>query len=143
MSGYDYLRPGLNNVGSYSVSGMPYVTGALNAPARSGTPLEIVFPFVTQTIKIHNNDASNGLRVGFSANGVKGTNHWLIEPHVPSGKTTDYTEFKIRTDRIFLLSDNASVACTGSYVLAELTGIKLDYNLAANYSASVGYVGVG
>lgn len=136
-SGYSVLKAGLHNVGNYTISGVPYVTASLSAPAKnSGQVLEIVFPSVTQMIKIHNNDGTHGLRVGFSANGVSGSNYWLIEPHVSSGKNNDYVEMRVRTDRIFLLS-NDNIACTGSYVLAELTGITLDYNLASRYSGSV------
>lgn len=131
----DYLKSGLFNTGNYIISGIPYVTGSVIAPGTASEPVEIVFPSVTQAIKIHNNDSTNGLRIGFSANGVKGTNHWLIEPHDPSGKNTDYTELRVRTDRIFILSNTAQ-NCSGSYIFAELTGIKVNYNIAATYSGS-------
>lgn len=134
----DYLKAGLHNVGSFQVSGIPYVTGTLSVPANTSAPLEIVFPSVTQKIVIHNNYSSDKpIRLGFSANGVKGTNYWLIEAHQTNGKSNDRIEMRVKTDRIFLLSDDASVV-TSIYVAAELTGIQLGYNLAAQYSGSNG-----
>lgn len=129
-------KAGLNNVGNYQVSGIPYVTGGFTIPSGSSQPLEIIFPSVTQRIHIHNNDTTHGVRVGFSANGVKGTNYWLIEPHTTSGKNNDYMELRVKTDRIFLISNSNSNTTTGSFIAAELSGIKLDFNLAEAYSGS-------
>lgn len=133
---------GLHNVGNYQVSGIPYITGALSVPTSSNTPLEIVFPSVTQRIHIHNNDTGEGVRVGFSANGVKGSNYWLVEPHTTSGKNNDYIELRVKTDRIFLISNGAAIT-SKVFVAAELTGIQLNYNLAATYSGSNGNSGIG
>jgi hypothetical protein len=139
MSGYNTLNAGLHNVGNYTISGIPYVTASMSAPSASAgaVPLELIFPSVTQMIKVHNNDSNYGLRVGFSANGVKGSNYWLVEPHTNSGKNNDYVELRVRTDRIFLLSHDATNVCSGSYVAAELTGIS-GYKLTDSYSGSAG-----
>lgn len=136
MSEFSY-KAGLNHVGSYQVSGIPYVTGGLAVPANTAAPLELIFPSVTQRIHIHNNDASHGLRVAFSASGSKGSNYWLVEAHTNNGKNNDYIELQVKTDRIFLLS-NTTTAVSGAYIGAELTGIKLNYNLVAQYSGSSG-----
>lgn len=131
-------KAGLNHVGAYQVSGIPYVTGALNIPtASSNTPLEITFPAITQRIHIHNNDASEGVKIGFSANGVKGTNYWLVEPHATNGKNTDYIELKVKTNKIFLISTGAAISGK-VFVAAELTGINVGFDLAASYSGSNG-----
>lgn len=130
-------KAGLGNVGNYQVSGIPYVTGALSVPASSNAPLEIVFPSVTQKIHVHNNDTGEGVRIGFSANGVKGSNYWLVEPHAATGKNNDYIELRVKTDRIFLISNGAAIT-SKVFVSAELTGITLNYNLAAQYSGSNG-----
>ena len=45
---------GLQNVGSYQVSGIPYVTSSIAAPASSGNPSEVSFPDVTQRIVVSN-----------------------------------------------------------------------------------------
>jgi hypothetical protein len=137
MSEFQY-KAGLHNVGSYQISGIPYVTASLTAPANTNTPLEIVFPSVTQKIFVHNNQANDKpIRIGFSSNGVKGKNYYLIEAHQANGKSNDRIELRVKTDRIYILSDD-STSVTDIFVAAELTGIKLDYNLASVYSGSAG-----
>lgn len=139
MGDFQY-KAGLGNVGSYQVSGIPYVTGALTVPSSASAPLEIVFPSITQRIHIHNNDPTNPIRVGFSAAGVSGSNarnYWLVENQSTTTKLNDYIELRVKTDRIYL-SSNAGVAVTNVFVAAELTGIILDFNLAQKYSGSVG-----
>jgi hypothetical protein len=130
------LRAGLHNVGSYQVSGIPFVTGVLAIPANTNTPLEIVFPSITQKIRIHNHDTSKDLRVGFSANGVKNSNYWIVDHEASNGKGLPYAEFRVKTDKIYLISNDAS-AVTGAIIFAELTGIT-GYTLAASYSGSAG-----
>lgn len=131
------LRAGLHNVGSYQVSGIPFVSGGLTAPSSSAIPLVVQFPSVTQKIIIHNNDTSRGLKVGFSANGVKNTNHWYLEPHSTNGKSNDRVELRVKTDKIFLLGNDASYTTTPIYIAAELTGIT-GYDLSTAYSGAVG-----
>lgn len=138
MAEFQY-KAGLNHVGSYQVSGIPYITGTLTVPAVSGTPLEITFPSVTQRIQIHNNFGSDHpIRVGFSANGVKGTNYWLVEAHQANGKSNDRLELRVKTDKIYLLSNDSTIVTNSVFVLAELTGIQPAFNLAAAYSGSAG-----
>ena len=135
MAEFQY-KAGLHNVGSYQVSGIPYATASVTAPTSSAAPLEIVFPSVTQVIRIHNHDASNTLRVGFSANGVKNGNYWIVDNEDAAAKKNPYLEMRVKTDRIYLLGLTAAVSPV--YIMAELTGIDLDYNLAATYSGSNG-----
>jgi len=137
MAEFQY-KAGLNNVGNYQVSGIPYVTGTLTVPAVSGTPLEITFPSVTQRIQVHNNFGSDHpIRVGFSANGVKGTNYWLVEAHQANGKSNDRLELRVKTDKIYLLSNDSTIVTGSVFVLAELTGIA-GYKLTETYSGSAG-----
>lgn len=136
MSEFQY-KAGLSHVGSYQISGVPYVTASLAVPGTSGTPLEIVFPSVTQMIRIHNHATTDALRVGFSANGVKGSNYWLVDAEDSNGKGNPYCELRVKTDRIYLLSNSTS-ALTGAYISAELTAIQINFNLAAAYSGSNG-----
>ncbi len=61
---------GLNNVGSFQVSGIPFVTGGVDAT----TATKISFPYVTRWIQVVN--TGDGMaRVGFSENGVKGSKY--------------------------------------------------------------------
>lgn len=134
MSGYSVLHPGVNNVGNYTISGIPFVTGTLSVNASSGAPLEITFPSVTQRIHILNADTSKTLRIGFSAAGVSGTNHFLVQ----SSQTghSNKLDLRVRTTKIYLLG-NTDAITSNIYVSAELTGIT-GYDLAAAYSGNLG-----
>lgn len=139
IKGFEYAAPGIGNVGSYLISGIPFVTGALTAPSgNTAEPLEITFPSVTQRIHIHNNNSSYKLKVGFSANGVKNNNHWIVEEHATNGKTADRLEMRVKTNKIYLISADATHNLTDVYILAELTGIQPGFDLAASYSGSTG-----
>jgi len=138
MAEFQY-KPGLHNVGNYQVSGIPYVTGNLSVPANTQTPTILTFPSVTQRIHVHNNDSTNGLRIGFSSLGVSGSSankYWLVEPHTSNGKNNDYIELRVKTDKLFLLS-NTTTDVSGVYIAAELTGIT-GYSLTSEYSGSAG-----
>ena len=136
MSEFQY-KAGLHNVGSYQVSGIPYVSGGISAPSSSATPISITFPSVTQRIWIHNGDTSKKLRVGFSSNGVKNSNYFIVDGDT-SNNTSQVQEFRIRTDKIFLLGHDAAANTTNVSIMAELTGIQLDYSLVSIYSGSAG-----
>jgi hypothetical protein len=132
------LQAGISNVGSYQVSGIPFLSGNLTAPSSSATPVAIQFPSVTQKIIIHNNCSSDyPLRIGFSANGVKGTNYWLVEAHGNNGKSNDRIELRVKATKLYMLGHDASHNTTGIYVAAELTGIQ-GYDLASALSGSAG-----
>jgi len=132
--GFEYAKPGVGNVGSYQISGVPWVSGAITAPALGSASLEITFPTVTQKIKILNTNTSVGLRVGFSALGVTGSNHYLVQP--TAAGNTNTVDLRVKTDKIFLLSNGAALT-SNVYLEAELTGIEFN-GLAATYSGSAG-----
>ena len=129
---YVNLRPGLNNVGNYQVSGIPFVSGNLVSPSSSAgaTPLEIVFPSVTQRIIFQNHGGSH-VRIGFSANGLKTTNNFYLVD--PSGSV----ELRVRTNKLYLLSNSPAANVVSGTLSAELTGIT-GYDLATAYSGSTG-----
>ena len=72
MSTYNY-KPGLGAVGSFQVSGVPYVTGALNCRAGN-PPIRISFPQVTRWVSVQNGDSGGEggapMKVAFSENGL-------------------------------------------------------------------------
>lgn len=65
---YWKLKPGLNSVGSYQVSGMPFASGSIAASSAT----QVRFPSVTKWIQIINK-TENPLTVGFSRAGANGT----------------------------------------------------------------------
>ncbi len=64
----NYPSPGPNDVGSYLISGIPWVTGS-TVPAA--TIVHYTFPCVTRTFVVRNTAAAGTtLAVGFTANGL-------------------------------------------------------------------------
>ena len=122
-------RPGIGNAASYQVSGIPWVSSSLAVPASGSTTLEISFPQVTKSIIVKN--ASTGsvqMRVGFSDNGVKGTNFFLL-----SAGESFAADLKVI--RVYLMSNNGTVL--NASVVAGLTNIPAT-ELVNNWSGSAG-----
>jgi hypothetical protein len=86
---------GFGHVPAYQSSGLPWMTGSL---AVDTTPRKISFPKVTKWIKVR---ARDQVRIGFTFNGVTGSNYYTI----PSG-TVD--TFDIRTCEVYFLAPTAT-----------------------------------
>lgn len=135
MAVFEKYTVGLGHVGSYQVSGRPYLTSSIEVYESTAEPVEISFESVSKTVTITNTlpttDTNVPMRFGFSAHGVKGTenNNYLI---LNNGESFE-GDFKVT--KVFLLSDSA-VGCSGS-IGASLTGIDKKH-LATNWSGSVG-----
>ena len=75
---------GIGNVGSYQVAGRPFVSGGINATTAYGghshhyEGYRLDFPYVTRWVYIINHDTEHDCKVGFSENGLKGTNFFRI-----------------------------------------------------------------
>ena len=125
MTTYNY-KPGLGNAASYEVSGIPYVTGGLN-PA--GGEIALSFPRVTRWVVVSNTDATaaNTVKIGFSSNGVGGSNYYLLS----GSQTTPRLEVKVTELYLNGASTNVSV-------MAGLTSIETlnDNNLSISPSGS-------
>lgn len=123
-------QTGLGSVGSYQISGIPWVTSSIAAPSSGSAPLEIAFPYITKSIIVKNIDSSGTkLRVGFSVNGIKNTGNYFI-----LSKDESFA-CDLRVAKLYLLSDGASAV--SSSIICGLTGI-LPSNLESNWSGSVG-----
>ena len=121
---------GLNNVGSYQVSGIPYLSGAIDA--RTGASL--TFPSVTRWIQI-SNSGSAVLQYGYSANGAAGSNVGIVFPN----STTPRMEVKVT--ELYLQGG----VDQGAYVAAGLTNLatsRVD-NISPDGTNWSGSVGVG
>lgn len=132
---------GLNNVGSYQVSGMPYATGSLIAPASGSLPLKIEFPYVTQWVSIVNTNSKH-LRVGFSENGVKNGNFNYFLVHEDNHPT--FNMYNLKLTELYLLSDTGQSIANVS-VVAGLTNLPVSRinNIGLSGSNWSGSIGVG
>ena len=122
---------GLHNVGSFQVSSIPYASSSI-AVTSTTVPVEVSFERVSKFVIVKNTSDAMGadapLKLGFSANGVKGDNYILL-----------YNEEEYQADykvsRLYLLA-SSGVQSTAS-VSAGLTGIPAS-SLRDNWSGSSG-----
>jgi hypothetical protein len=120
---------GLQNVGSYQVSGQPFLSSSITVPANSAEPLEIKFDQVTKFVIIRNEtDSADAIRVGFSSGVLAGTNY--VRLAVSESLSADY-----KVTSVFLRSDTA--AQQSASIVAGLTNIPSG-RLSANWSGSNG-----
>lgn len=103
-------RSGPSNVAEYQASGLPWATSS------NVTDLvwRVDFPYVTNGISIQ--AVSGTVRLGFTENGVNGTNYILL------GSGNDYPTFDLRCKTIFVRSHTASTGTVS--ILAGLTQIQ-------------------
>jgi len=120
---------GLQNVGSYQVSGQPFLSSSITVPANSAEPLEIKFDQVTKFVIIRNEtDSAGDIRVGFSSNGLKNEN--FVRLAVSESLSADY-----KVTSVFLRSGDSSEQSAS--IVAGLTNIPSS-RLSANWSGSNG-----
>jgi hypothetical protein len=122
---------GLNNVGSYQVSGIPYLSGAIDASSGGAS---LTFPYVTRWITITNSGSAD-LLYGYSENGAAGSNVGIVLPN----STTPRLEVKVT--ELYMEGGTSG----GVYVAAGLTNLPTDRvdNIAPSGSNWSGSVGVG
>jgi len=136
---FNYPNSGQSNVAEYMASGLPWVTSS-NVTTAS---YEVRFPMVTSNITIRNNELdgplSASLRVGYSANGVSGSNYFLLAPQ-------SILSTNVRVKSLFLRSTSGSLAFSvhagltmiDSRGFPVLTGSAV-YGTAGAASGSYGY----
>ena len=140
---FEYPKGGGNNsVAEYMASGLPWVT---SSNVSSSVPAEIDFPMVTSNITVRNNAVAgtSNLKFGYSANGVKSSNYFLLEPQQD-------ISVDVRVKSIFLLSTSASLVFSVHAGLTTiesrgfpvLTGSAV-YGTAGATSGSYGYGKIG
>ena len=128
MAEFQFAKPGLNSVGQYQLSGIPYATASL--AIASGSVTEVEFNTITKFVTVINEHSGSSakLRVGFSSTGVAGDNYFVLD----NGES--YTgEFRVSS--LYLRGDSVN---TTASVIAGLTMIESNVNLPTNWSASDG-----
>ena len=135
--GITMVPAGLSSVGSYQMSGIPYVSASIVAAASNATPTIVQFPFISKFVTIVNTGSGTppNLKVGFSSNGVNTGNNYFV---LAFGES--YTG-EWRIEDIFLISNSTSQ--TSASVIAGLTyiprGIPTDGAASGNnWSGSSG-----
>ena len=112
------IKPGIGHVGSFQVSGYPYITGSTSI--ADGGENKIEFPRVVKSVTIINRSSTAGLRVHFnptSSGNVYTGGHYISLPD-----DEDAVTFNIKCKEIYI--SNPGGHGTGSYELfAEVTSI--------------------
>jgi len=130
MSQYNY-KAGLRNVGSYQASGNPYVSGGIDARAVTAPVLNL--PSVTRWVVISNNDGSNPCKVGFSQNGIEGSNYLTVPVSSISPR------LEVRVTQLFLTgSSNVDVMCGLTSIVPEAIDNASISPDGSNWSGSAG-----
>lgn len=109
---------GINNVGSYQASGVPWCSGS--STHANGTQIQYDFPSITRAITVTNNGA-NAIIVHFNSQtdgNVLGGKHFVAL----SGSMVSQ-RFEVKVDKVFI--SNASGQTADYSITAELTSIPL------------------
>ena len=117
-----FTAPGVYNVGSYQVSGIPYITGSANLD--NDGEHEINFPKVTKSVTVMNQSASP-IRIHFASQDTgqveQGLHYWVLDHSYMSGSSNSFT-MNVKCKKLFI--SNKSGDDNLEYrVFAELTGI--------------------
>ena len=111
-------RVGLRNVGSYQVSGAPFVTGSTMI---SGQEVQISFPYVTKEVTVIASGSAIGeLRIHFtsvsSSANVIGNNHYVsLDSHEAA------VTFNVKCKELWLSTPQGNA--TGFKMYASLTNV--------------------
>ena len=131
MSGISWKTDvGVNHVGAYQVSGRPYATGSVDCSSTR----EIKFPQVARWVIVVNNANSNA-KVGFSANGVDGTNYFDLGKASATDVPAISPRLELKVSSIFV-SGSSDIS-----IVAGLTNISTDKvktSIGTNWSGSSG-----
>jgi len=132
---------GLNNVGSYQVSGVPFCSGAIDVNSYGASGVKIEFPYVTSWVEIINVDTGGeALYVGFSQAGVQGSNRFTIQQFNTGFGAPISDPLPIKVTEIWL-----SGACDSADIVAGLTYLPVQQvtNVSPSGPNWSGSVGVG
>ena len=120
-------RVGVNNVGSYQVSGFPWITGS--ASLAKGQEVRYKFPRITKSITVINRSAQD-IRVHFHTTGAVHPSGVMTGSHfvLMDSKEDSYT-FHVKASEIYVSAPHAYGASAASFtIVAELTQIEVPSN---------------
>ena len=121
------IAPGINNVGSFQVSGRPWAYTA----ATSTSAVALSFPDVTRWVTVRNTDSSIGMLIAFSAAGLGGTEHFTL-----AAGTEISMEVKISQLWVIAASGTPTIAVVAGLTNINASGVATDDG--PSWSGSVG-----
>jgi len=127
-SGKNRFTAGIGSVGSYQVSGVPWITGSGADGLAAGAEVKISFPTVAKSVMVQLHDTDNEvIHVHFNSSGSNGNvydgNHYF-----PLTSNRDSITFNVKCKEIYVsnppAANGGSGNASGYRVIAELTGIE-------------------
>lgn len=128
-------RSGTHATAEYISPGLPWVL----TQVYPTTPVLVDLPKVTRAFTVRNLDTTNDLKLGFTENGIEGSNYFEI----PAGSSE---RFELRVHQIYIQASSAPLSCS---LMAELTTIdRSQFTIFTGssdsaYGAGAGWQGVG
>ena len=121
---FNYNAPGLGNVGSYQVSGKPFVSGGLDLSNQpNSTPFVVNFPTVT---RMPYPAAAKGI------NGFDSNNFFTVSRDASDYGDTMTARLELKVTKLYLTG-----TCTNCDIVAGLTGIHTG-SIANNWAGTEG-----
>jgi hypothetical protein len=118
---FNTYRVGLSNVGSYQVSGLPWITGS--STLGVGQEVSYSFPMVTKSITVINGSGED-IRVHFNSTGsgdvVSGLHYVLFD-----SKEDSYT-FNVKAKEVYVSAPGTNGGNASFTIIAELTQIGVE-----------------
>lgn len=137
MSNFNY-KSGLGHAAAYQVSGKPFASGNITAPALSGDPIKIEFPAVTRWVKIVpvTGSGATHLRIGFSENGIKDSNYFrYLAGNNFNHEMASPEPLELKVKELWFIGDSSETV--NFDIVAGLTTIPTG-TLPNNWSGSLG-----
>ena len=132
---------GLGAVGSYLVSGKPWVSGSIDECTSPDIPFRIQFPSVTRWFIVRNRhtgaQTNANMVVAFSENGLPsngGTNYFKLQDP-GAGLVDQNRRLELKVSELWF--EGVDFGCNRFDVLAGLTGIVTG-SITNNWSGSAG-----
>ena len=113
---WNYYDVGIGNVGSYQVSGHPWVTSSV---ITAGEEKQISFPFVTKSITLEKTTGT-GLRIHFAPTGS------MTAPpgcYFVLDDDDDKITMNVKCSSVYISNDPGAASVSGYQIFAELTRI--------------------
>ena len=124
---------GINHVPAYQVSGRPFASGSINATVSGGHKIE--FPFVSRWIYVTNH-GTTACRVGYSQNGVLGSNYLRVAGVDADGNTAPATaRLEVKVSEIWLSGSDSVDVMVG---LTTIPVSRVSGSTGPSFSGSVG-----
>jgi hypothetical protein len=128
-------KGGIGYAGEFQSSALPFVTSSVAPQATSGC-LRIDLPKISRTLTVSNLDGTNKLRVGFTRNGILGSNYYLVGPNAT-------VTLELRVTAVYFAGDSSSPAFAFCGGLTNIDAVEMPQLSGTLGDGSAGWQGVG